>query len=68
MTFHLSGIILPTDELIFFRGFETNQYEFIYGYIYNIIYIPTYIHIKYSPKYPSKMEIRCDATKPRLNN
>ena len=43
MTFHLSGIILPTDELIFFRGFETNQYEFIYGYIYNNIYI--YLHI-----------------------
>jgi hypothetical protein len=27
MTFHILGIIIPTDELIFFRGVETtNQY------------------------------------------
>jgi hypothetical protein len=35
MTFHLVGnVIIPTDELIFFRGVETtNQY---YKYIYMV--------------------------------
>jgi len=29
MTFHIFGKIIPTDELIFFRGIETtNQYHF----------------------------------------
>ena len=29
MTFHILGIIVPTDELIFFRGIETtNQVDF----------------------------------------
>jgi hypothetical protein len=28
--FHMLGIIIPTDELIFFRGVETtNQYEYM---------------------------------------
>ena len=41
MTFHIVGRIIPTDELIFFRGvgYTTNQYGilsmFIYIYVFN---------------------------------
>jgi len=32
--FHILGILIPTDELIFFRGVEsTNQYIYIYLYM-----------------------------------
>jgi len=31
MIFHILGIIIPTDELIFFRGVETtNQYKYMF--------------------------------------
>ena len=40
------AIIIPTDELIFFRGVETtNQYISIYTYIYIYIYVYIYIDI-----------------------
>ena len=29
MTFHILGIIIPTDELIFFRGIETTNQSLI---------------------------------------
>jgi hypothetical protein len=34
MIFHILGIIIPTDELIFFRGLETNQkiIGFLWGF------------------------------------
>ena len=35
MPFHILGIIIPTDEIIFLRGVETtNQYTYIYIYTY----------------------------------
>jgi hypothetical protein len=34
---HILGIIIPTDELIFFRGVETTNHIYLYNiYIYNI--------------------------------
>jgi hypothetical protein len=34
MTFHILGIIIPTAELIFFRGVETTNQIFVHMYIY----------------------------------
>jgi hypothetical protein len=38
---HILGIIIPTDELIFFRGVETTNHIYLYNIyiIYNNIYI-----------------------------
>ena len=34
---HILGIIIPTDEIIFFRGVETTNHIYLYNiYIYNI--------------------------------
>ena len=40
MTFHILGIIIPADELIFFRGVETTNQIYVHMCIY--IYIYTY--------------------------
>ena len=43
---HILGIIIPTDELIFFRGVETTNHIYLYNIyiIYNNIYIYIYIY------------------------
>ena len=41
--FHILGIVIPIDELIFFRGVQTTNQIYIYIYIY--IHIYTYIYI-----------------------
>jgi hypothetical protein len=41
--YHILGITIPTDELIFFRGVQaSNQYIFIYTYIYIYLFIYTF--------------------------
>ena len=42
---YIGNVIIPTDELIFFRGVETTNHIYIYIYIYIHIYIYTYIYI-----------------------
>ena len=44
MTFHILGIIIPTDELIFFRGVETTNQIYVHVYIYIYTYIHT-VHV-----------------------
>ena len=38
MTFHILGIIIPADELIFFRGVETTNQIYVHMCIYIFIH------------------------------
>ena len=43
---YIGNVIIPTDELIFFRGVETtNQYIYIYIYLYMYMYMLYYLFI-----------------------
>ena len=57
---YIGNVIIPTDELVFFRGVDTtNQIcTYIYICIKNIIYIYTYTYVWISPL---KTETTCEA-------